>query len=194
MLNSKYQNNLIETKQKERKVLKNHEQYEMNRKNRFFTSTLYHLVQNNSNKTNRRSNKFKEVDDIKELNIKKAPIISSPISPSISSASSKVVYSKNRKQDSPSSNYKLPFISAFYSSKDSSSLLTNTVKSSSSYSSVKHAQTSTIDDENYYTSYMCSINDNLKSNSTTKPASKFDNKRNAFLQNRSSKVSFKLDK
>ena len=176
--------------------MKNHDikaqQIEMNRKKYFFNSSLYHLVKNKTNKS-LESKKFVGNEEVKELKIKKAPIISSPSPSSISTTSSKIGINKILKDNTPPSNYKLPFIRNPMHSEVSSNR--SNIKSDSS--TVSSAKEIVLNDDNnhyHYTSYLCNLsNDSSNSTVTTKSDGRVSKFSDA-LTNRSTKVSFKFDK
>jgi hypothetical protein len=198
MLNSLEIDKYNKKNQEDRKVIKNYDlkaqQIEMNRKKYFFNSSLYHLVKNKNN-INQEPKKFLKNEEIKELKIKKAPMVLSPSPSSISTTSSKKFTNKNFKQDVPVSNYKLPFIRN--PTRSEISLTRTNLKSGSSILSNSNGKEMIINDDNnsyHYSSYLCNLsNESLNSSALTKSDGRM-NKLSDTLTDRSAKVSFKFDK
>jgi hypothetical protein len=199
MLNSLEIDKYNKKNQEDRKIIKNYDlkaqQIELNRKKYFFNSSLYHLVKNKNN-TNQEPKKYLNNEEIKELKIKKAPMVSSPSPSSISTTSSKKIINKNFKQDVPSSNYKLPFIRN--PTRSEISLTRSDLRSGSSILSNSNVKEMIINDGNnnsyHYSSYLCNLsNESLNSTAITKSDGRM-NKFSDTLTNRSAKVSFKFDK
>ena len=148
---------------------------QMTHRKKFFNSSLYHLIQKN-NRVN--SSKLNDGEEIKELKIKKAPIIVTLKSPSpsptstMSIASSKQSHKNNSKLSRYEKSYKLPFIRAPNSS-------------TSSVANTSNASDEGLEnDVNHYTSYLYKFSENVNNNQRV----------GHVTNNRTSKVSFKLDK